>query len=108
MRTPFERRPPRSAPRTGVRTALWTTAAWVAVVVVLGVLVATGTVWPSRLPAAAHDVRGVDVSHYQGEIDWDVLAAQDLDFAWIKATEGASHTDPRFAENWAAANRTDL
>ena len=104
MRIPAERRPSRSA----LRTALWTTAAGVAVVAVLGVLVATGTVWPNRIPAAAHEVRGVDVSHYQGEIDWDVLAEQDLDFAWIKATEGASHTDPRFAENWAAANRTDL
>lgn len=108
MPRPTERRPSGRPPRTGLRTALWTTAAGVAVVAVLAVLVATGTVWPNRIPAAAYAVRGVDVSHYQGEIDWDVLAAQDLDFAWIKATEGASHTDPRFAENWAAANRTDL
>jgi lysozyme len=90
------------------RKAVWTTAAGVAVVAVLGVLVANGVVWPNRIPAARYDVRGVDVAHYQGEIDWDVLAAQDLDFAWIKATEGASHTDPRFAANWAAATRTDL
>ena len=108
MPRPTERRTPGRPPRTGLRTALWTTAAGVVVVAVLGVLVATGIVWPSRRPAAAPSVRGVAVAHYQGEIDWDVLAAQDLDFAWIKATEGASHTDPRFAENWAAANRTDL
>ncbi|MFI2361579.1 GH25 family lysozyme [Promicromonospora sp. NPDC019610] len=104
MHTPPAPRPSRSALRTG----LWTTAAGVAVVAVLGALVATGTVWPNRIPAAAYEVRGVDVSHYQGEIAWDVLATQDLDFAWIKATEGASHTDPRFAENWAAATGTDL
>jgi lysozyme len=90
------------------RKAVWTTAAGVAVLAVLGVLVANGVVWPNRIAAARYDVRGVDVAHYQGEIDWDVLAAQDLDFAWIKATEGASHTDPRFAANWAAATRTDL
>lgn len=94
--------------RSALRTGLWTTAAGVAVVAILGVLAAYGIVWPNRILAAEHDVRGVDVSHYQGEIDWDVLAAQDLDFAWIKATEGAAHTDPRFAESWAAATRTDL
>jgi lysozyme len=91
-----------------IRTGLWSTAAAVAGVAVLGVLVANGVVWPNRILAAGYDVRGVDVSHYQGEIDWEVLAAQDLDFAWIKATEGASHTDPRFAANWAAATKTDL
>jgi lysozyme len=90
------------------RTALWTTAAGVALVAVLGVLVWQGIVWPNRILAARHDVRGVDVSHYQGTIDWDVLAAQDLDFAWIKATEGASHTDPQFAASWAAATETSL
>ncbi|GAB2465476.1 GH25 family lysozyme [Promicromonospora xylanilytica] len=90
------------------RTALWTVSAAVALVAVLGLLVANGVVWPNRILAARYEVRGVDVAHYQGEIDWDVLAAQDLDFAWIKATEGASHTDPRFAENWAGATRTDL
>lgn len=97
---------PRTARRK--RTALWTTAAGVAVVAVLGTLVANGVVWPNRLLAARYEVRGVDVAHYQGEIDWEVLAAQDLDFAWIKATEGAAHTDPRFAANWAAATKTDL
>lgn len=33
-------------------------------------------------------VRGVDVSHYQGDIDWEVLQMQNIDFAYIKATEG--------------------
>ena len=48
-------------------------------------------------------VRGVDVSQYQGEIDWDALAAQDVRFAYIKATEGSSYVDPRLAGNWAGA-----
>lgn len=67
-----------------------------------------GDVWPNRLFASGYDVRGVDVSHYQGDIDWTTLAAQDIDFAWIKATEGSSHVDPRFTTNWAAAAATDL
>ena len=37
--------------------------------------------------AAEYPIHGVDVSHYQGEIDWNVLAAQNIQFAYIKATE---------------------
>ena len=53
-------------------------------------------------------IRGVDVSEYQGDIDWSVLANQDIDFAFIKATEGSSYTDEHFSENWENASKTDL
>ncbi len=53
-------------------------------------------------------VRGVDVSHYQGDIDWEVLQMQNIDFAYIKATEGSSHVDEKFAENWKNASQTVL
>ncbi|MBQ9991772.1 MAG: glycoside hydrolase family 25 [Lachnospiraceae bacterium] len=56
----------------------------------------------------SYTIRGVDVSNYQGEIDWEVLASQDIDFAFIKATEGSSHQDPSFEANWKKASETDL
>ena len=59
-------------------------------------------------PKRAYPVRGVDVSHYQGEIDWPTLASQGIRFAYIKATEGSSHTDERFAENWRGASEARL
>ena len=55
-----------------------------------------------------YPVRGVDVSAYQGEIDWQTLASQDIDFAFIKATEGSSFTDKRFAYNHREALKTDI
>lgn len=55
-----------------------------------------------------YPVRGVDVSHWQGEIDWQTLAAQDVSFAFIKATEGSDFVDKRFAANWADARQTGL
>ncbi|MCM1183491.1 MAG: WG repeat-containing protein [Roseburia sp.] len=58
--------------------------------------------------ADQYELRGVDVSHYQGTIDWETLALQDLDFAFIKATEGSGHIDERFYENWEAAAETPL
>lgn len=58
--------------------------------------------------ASGFEVSGVDVSHYQGKIDWEKLAGQGLDFAFIKATEGSGHVDECFAENWQEAGKTDL
>lgn len=75
---------------------------------VVAVLVARGTLWPNRVFAAKYDVRGVDVSHHQGPIDWEALADDDVDFAYVKATEGSSHVDDRFEENWAAARDAGL
>lgn len=60
------------------------------------------------LLAGGYSIRGVDVSHYQGEIDWQELAAQDISFAYIKATEGTTYTDECFKKNWAAASETEL
>lgn len=60
---------------------------------------------PSR---ERYPVRGVDVSAYQGLIEWETLADQDISFAFIKATEGSSFTDARFAYNYEQAQKTDL
>ena len=53
-------------------------------------------------------VIGVDVSSYQGDIDWEILSSQDISFAFIKATEGSSYVDPYFENNWENAADTDL
>jgi lysozyme len=54
-------------------------------------------------PRDADDqVFGVDVSHFQGEIDWAKLAAQGVIFAYIKATQGRYSYDRMFDANWTA------
>ena len=55
-----------------------------------------------------YPVRGVDVSAYQGTIDWKKLSEQDIQFAYIKATEGSSFVDEKFQENYKNAQETDL
>lgn len=42
---------------------------------------------------------GVDVSHHQGTIDWQSVVDSGHVFAFHKATEGATVTDIRYAEN---------
>jgi lysozyme len=53
-------------------------------------------------------VRGIDVSHHQGKIDWRRVAADDVAFAIIKATEGGDHVDDAFAGNLREARAAGL
>ncbi|MBX3577120.1 MAG: glycoside hydrolase family 25 protein [Rhizobiaceae bacterium] len=53
-------------------------------------------------------VHGVDVSRWQGEIDWVKLRSQGANFAYIKATDGGDHLDPMFKKNWKAAAQAGL
>ncbi len=52
---------------------------------------------------AGYAVHGIDVSSYQGLIDWPEIARQQVRFAFIKATEGTTLRDPRFDRNWREA-----
>lgn len=62
-----------------------------------------------EIPAESPDlskfpVKGIDISRYQGDIDWDVLSKEDhVQFAFIKATEGSTYQDDLFTQNWEAA-----
>lgn len=54
-----------------------------------------------------YQVHGIDVSRYQGKIDWEAVAAINSDgirisFVFIKATEGMQLVDPYFKRNWKA------
>lgn len=60
-------------------------------------LVATAT------PAAAATVPGIDVSRYQGTINWTSVRNAGIQFAFIKATEGTSYKDPNFNTNYVNA-----
>ena len=44
-------------------------------------------------------MKGIDVSHYQGNIDFDKVKADGIEFCMIKATEGQNFVDPKFKEN---------
>ncbi len=51
---------------------------------------------------------GVDVSNHQGEIDWTRVADDDMEFAYIKATEGGDFVDASFQQNWDGAGAAGL
>jgi lysozyme len=53
-------------------------------------------------------VHGVDVSRWQGKVNWEKLRAQGANFAYIKATDGGDHLDPMFMINWRNADAAGL
>jgi lysozyme len=53
-------------------------------------------------------VHGVDVSRWQGDIDWAKLRTQGANFVYIKSTDGGDHLDPMFKRNWRAAGEAGL
>lgn len=55
-----------------------------------------------------YPVWGVDVSNYQGDINWNELERQNVSFAFIKATEGSGHTDESVRRNLERAAETDI
>jgi lysozyme len=65
---------------------------------------------PSQATAAAHDypIHGIDVSKYQGDVDWNAVAGSGVKFVWIKATEGGDHVDEKFQANWEAAKAVGI
>lgn len=75
---------------------------------VAALLLWNGVVHFNNVDREKYPIVGVDVSSYQGEIDWPRLAENDIRFAFIKATEGSSFVDPCFEHNWREAQKTDL
>jgi lysozyme len=81
---------------------------WMTLVIVLFLLALLASYWlglliPNYPPSAKYPLRGVDVSHHQGTIDWSAVKAAGITFAYIKATEGTQYQDPAFVQNWSGA-----
>ncbi len=58
-------------------------------------------------------IHGIDVSSYQGKIDWNKVKAMKeggvtIKFAFIKSTEGILHVDKYFSRNWREAPKTGI
>jgi GH25 family lysozyme M1 (1,4-beta-N-acetylmuramidase) len=57
---------------------------------------------------AATQTPGIDVSHWQGTLNWAGQYASGVRFAWIKATEGVSYRDPAFSANYTGAYKAGV
>lgn len=49
---------------------------------------------------------GIDVSHHNGKINWEQVP--DVEFVYVKATEGATYVDPMYQQNIKGARAKKL
>jgi len=79
-----------------------------ACLIVLIILFFYGIIRINTPSTSEYPVRGIDVSSYQGEIDWETISKNNIQFAFIKATEGSSFVDDNFQVNYQEAKKTNL
>lgn len=77
----------------------------IALMGMLAVMAASKKLNINKYLVSPDSIKGIDVSHYQGEIDWKEIKKQNVSFAFIKATEGSNHVDETFAYNWENADK---
>ncbi|WP_293868442.1 GH25 family lysozyme [uncultured Alsobacter sp.] len=63
---------------------------------------------PGVAKAQTYPIHGIDISRWQGEIDWDAVKDAGTKFVFMKATEGGDHMDPSFRKNYANARAAGL
>ena len=63
---------------------------------------------PGVAKAHRFPIHGIDISKWQGEIDWREVKRAGTAFAYMKATEGGDHLDERFHLNWEGARQAGV
>ncbi|MEF2245817.1 GH25 family lysozyme [Paenibacillus sp. IITD108] len=79
------------------------------VIITLAFLEYKGIIWHNSFFAKKYEVKGLDVSHYQGDINWsEVVKENEYQFVFIKATEGNDFIDKKFDYNWKEAKKQGI
>ncbi len=94
--------------RKALKISLIAVSVILVVSIVLFALVWNGVIILNGISVLKYEIKGVDVSSYQGEIDWNIISSQNVSFAFIKATEGSSFVDKKFAYNFQEAQKTSI
>ena len=55
--------------------------------------------WINIPDSKIYPIKGIDISHHQGEISWDKIDKNEIQFVYIKATEGGDFKDKKFLHN---------
>ena len=53
-------------------------------------------------------VMGIDLSAHNGDVNFDKIVADGVDFVFLKATEGTSFRDPKFRQNYTEARKSGV
>ncbi len=58
--------------------------------------------------STSNTVNGIDVSHFQGTVNWPAVKAAGMAFAFAKASDGNTYVDPQFKTNWQGMKAAGL
>ena len=53
-------------------------------------------------------IQGIDISHYQGNINWKKINTSKIKFIIIKSTEGKNVQDNKFKRNWSESRKRNF
>jgi GH25 family lysozyme M1 (1,4-beta-N-acetylmuramidase) len=62
----------------------------------------------ARVCASGATTLGIDVSYYQGAINWTAVKNAGVKFAFIRLSDGDVFQDPKFAANWNGAKQAGI
>ena len=51
---------------------------------------------------------GIDLSHYQKDVNWSKIKKTGISFVFVKATGGIDYVDPQFHQHWEDAKNEDI
>ena len=63
----------------------------------------------SRLGTSAHaKLQGIDISHYDGRVDFELVGQSNVHFVYMKATQGTTYIDPTYQGRVSALKGSEL
>lgn len=63
---------------------------------------------PTTFESSEYFVKGIDLSHHNPILNWDMIREQNITFAYLKATEGISHEDRNYRYNYDLARKSNI
>ncbi|MCG6142695.1 GH25 family lysozyme [Leptospira mtsangambouensis] len=64
--------------------------------------------WINNPDKRIYQLMGIDLSHHQGQIDWNKFKNENIDFVYLKSTEGGDYIDSMYSENTKKINEIGI
>ena len=61
-----------------------------------------------RTCAAGPTLKGIDVSYYQGTVDWTKVKGAGQSFAIVRVSDGVNYPDSKFTTNWSGVKKAGI
>lgn len=72
------------------------------------ILLSFAFLYNNQASAEPYPIKGFDVSHHQGKINWKKISPQQYQFVYLKATEGGDYQDDLFQTYWLEAHERGM